>query len=76
MYAFLPALCRVGAALLALALLLPQGSRAEETIVVTLDRARIVKLPDRTQTLVIGNPIMARPAKAAATPRQVLPGPA
>ena len=59
MYAFLPALCRVGAALLALALLLSQGSRAEETIVVTLDRARIVKLPDRTQTLVIGNPIIA-----------------
>jgi hypothetical protein len=59
MYAFLPALCRVSAALVALALLLPQGSRAEETIVVTLDRARIVKLPDRTQTLVIGNPIIA-----------------
>jgi hypothetical protein len=59
MSAFLPALCRLGAALLAVTLLLPQGSRAEETIIVTLDRARIVKLPDRTQTLVIGNPIIA-----------------
>jgi hypothetical protein len=59
MSAFLPALCRVGAALLALAVLLPRSSHAEDTITVTLDRARIVKLPDRTQTLVIGNPIIA-----------------
>ena len=57
MSAYLPALCRVSAAFFALAVLLPHGSRAEDTITVTLDRARIVKLPDRTQTLVIGNPI-------------------
>jgi hypothetical protein len=59
MSAFLPALCRVSAALLGLAVLLPHPSRAEDTIIVTLDRARIVKLPDRTQTLVIGNPVIA-----------------
>jgi hypothetical protein len=59
MFAFLSALCRVSAAFLTLALFLPQGSHAEDTITVTLDRARIVKLPDRTQTLVIGNPIIA-----------------
>jgi Flp pilus assembly secretin CpaC len=59
MSAYLPALLRMGAAFLAIALLVPQGTRAEDTIVVTLDRARIVKLPDRTQTLVIGNPIIA-----------------
>lgn len=59
MSAYLPGLCRAGAALLTIAMLLPQGSRAEDTIAVTLDRARIVKLPDRTQTLVIGNPIIA-----------------
>jgi hypothetical protein len=59
MFAFPPALCRIGPAFLALALFLPQASRAEDTISVTLDRARIVKLPDRTQTLVIGNPIIA-----------------
>ena len=59
MPAYLPALWRIGAAFFAIALLAPQGARAEDTIVVTLDRARIVKLPDRTQTLVIGNPIIA-----------------
>jgi hypothetical protein len=59
MFAYLPALCRVSAAFLALAVFMPGGSHAEETIAVTLDRARIVKLPDRTQTLVIGNPIIA-----------------
>jgi hypothetical protein len=59
MSAFLPAPARLGAALLAIAVFVPQMSRAEDTIAVTLDRARIVKLPDRTQTLVIGNPIIA-----------------
>lgn len=59
MSAFLSAFARLRAALLAIAVLMPQASQAEDTIVVTLDRARIVKLPDRTQTLVIGNPIIA-----------------
>jgi hypothetical protein len=59
MSASLSAFCRISAAFLALAVFLPQASRAEDTITVTLDRARIVKLPDRTQTLVIGNPIIA-----------------
>jgi Flp pilus assembly secretin CpaC len=59
MSAFPPALTRVSAALLAIVVFIPHASRAEDTIAVTLDRARIVKLPDRTQTLVIGNPIIA-----------------
>jgi Flp pilus assembly secretin CpaC len=59
MSAFPSALCRVRAAILLVAMLMPTASRAEETIAVTLDRARVVKLPDRTQTLVIGNPIIA-----------------
>ncbi|MDQ1532223.1 MAG: hypothetical protein QOE37_2384, partial [Microbacteriaceae bacterium] len=59
MFAFPSALCRVSAAILLVAVLMPTASRAEETIAVTLDRARVVKLPDRTQTLVIGNPIIA-----------------
>jgi Flp pilus assembly secretin CpaC len=59
MFAFPSALCRVSAAILLVAMLMPTASRAEETIAVTLDRARVVKLPDRTQTLVIGNPIIA-----------------
>lgn len=32
---------------------------ADETIVVHLDQARIIKLPDRTATVVIGNPLIA-----------------
>jgi hypothetical protein len=32
---------------------------ADETIVVHLDEARIIKLPDRTTTVVIGNPLIA-----------------
>jgi hypothetical protein len=46
---------------LAIALSLTLGSRAmaDETIVVHLDEARIIKLPDRTTTVVIGNPLIA-----------------
>jgi len=33
--------------------------RADEQIVVHLDEARIIKLPDRTATVVIGNPLIA-----------------
>jgi Flp pilus assembly secretin CpaC len=34
-------------------------ARADDTIVVTADQARIVKIPAGAQTLVIGNPIIA-----------------
>jgi len=41
----------------------PQAAAAVETVsslvVVSLDQARIVKVPERTQTLVIGNPLIA-----------------
>ena len=45
---------------LALASLLvaPVGA-AEETLTITVDRARVVKVPPGAQTLVIGNPIIA-----------------
>jgi hypothetical protein len=33
--------------------------RADEQIVVHLDEARVIKLPDRTATVVIGNPLIA-----------------
>ncbi|GAC1332756.1 MAG: hypothetical protein NVSMB26_12890 [Beijerinckiaceae bacterium] len=60
MFAFLRALRRASAAALAAAaLLVAHPLRAEDTIAVTLDRARIVKLPDHTQTLIIGNPVIA-----------------
>lgn len=34
-------------------------TRSDEAIVVRLDQARIVKIPDRAATLVIGNPLIA-----------------
>ena len=33
--------------------------RADDTIVVHLDEARVIKLPDRTSTVVVGNPLIA-----------------
>jgi hypothetical protein len=33
--------------------------RAEDTVVVHLDEARVIKLPDRTTTVVVGNPLIA-----------------
>jgi hypothetical protein len=47
---------------LAMALFLAAGSfavRADDTIVVHLDEARVVKLPDRATTVVVGNPLIA-----------------
>jgi hypothetical protein len=35
------------------------GSTLREPIMVNLDQAKLVKLPDRTATLVIGNPLIA-----------------
>jgi len=48
--------------LLLVALLLAAGAapaRADEPIVVHLDQARILKLPERAATVVIGNPLIA-----------------
>jgi Flp pilus assembly secretin CpaC len=45
---------------LAMALLLTASAvRADDTVVVHLDEARIIKLPDRATTVVIGNPLIA-----------------
>jgi hypothetical protein len=35
------------------------GVRADDTIVVHLDEARVIKLPDRASTVVVGNPLIA-----------------
>ena len=44
---------------IALSLTLASRAMADEKIVVHLDEARIIKLPDRTTTVVIGNPLIA-----------------
>jgi Flp pilus assembly secretin CpaC len=45
---------------LAMALFLTATAvRADDTVVVHLDEARIIKLPDRATTVVIGNPLIA-----------------
>jgi hypothetical protein len=44
---------------IAISLTLASRAMADEKIVVHLDEARIIKLPDRTTTVVIGNPLIA-----------------
>jgi Flp pilus assembly secretin CpaC len=45
---------------LAMALFLTASAvRADDTIVVHLDEARVIKLPDRAATVVVGNPLIA-----------------
>ena len=47
---------------LAMACFLAAGAgavRADDTIVVHLDEARVIKLPDRATTVVVGNPLIA-----------------
>ncbi len=46
-------------ALLAAILVPAQRARAADTIEVVLDQAKIVKLPDRVGTIVVGNPLIA-----------------
>lgn len=43
---------------------LPEGALAQtagqiETVVVNLDHARIIRLPEKTQTVIVGNPVIA-----------------
>jgi Flp pilus assembly secretin CpaC len=47
---------RIAAAVLGFVLASAMGASAAETMEVLLDKARIVRLPDRVATLVIGNP--------------------
>jgi Flp pilus assembly secretin CpaC len=37
----------------------PNGSAHPDTIPVTIDHAKVMRLPERTQTVIIGNPIVA-----------------
>ena len=46
-------------AFLALLLSLASQASALETISVVLDRAKMIKVPDGTQTMIIGNPLIA-----------------
>src|SRR5262249_10754896 len=46
-------------ALIAAAFLRAEHARAADTIDVVLDQAKIVKLPDRVGTIVVGNPLIA-----------------
>jgi hypothetical protein len=39
--------------------LLSSGIASAETLVVMTDRAKIIRLPDKTKTVVVGNPIVA-----------------
>jgi len=55
-------LCVRGAALAAAltgALALGTGTASAEKIVVMTDRAKIIKLPEKTKTVIVGNPIVA-----------------
>ncbi|KAA2234990.1 pilus assembly protein N-terminal domain-containing protein [Salinarimonas soli] len=35
------------------------AAKARETVSVQIDHARVIKLPERTQTVIVGNPIIA-----------------
>lgn len=61
MRTYAPGLTRLFAGVLALALAgSAESVRADSSpIVISLDRARIIKVPDGTQTLIIGNPLVA-----------------
>jgi Flp pilus assembly secretin CpaC len=41
------------------AFVLPSGIARAEKLVVTTDRAKIIKLPEQTRTVIVGNPIVA-----------------
>jgi hypothetical protein len=49
----------LSAAVLAASLTFAAGVHAEETITLTLDRATVIKAPDKTSMVVIGNPAIA-----------------
>ena len=49
----------IAMALLAAILVPAQRAQAADTIEVVLDQAKIVKLPDRVGTIVVGNPLIA-----------------
>ena len=51
--------CRLTAITFAFAILLGFAQAQEKTIYVDLDYARILRLPEGAQTLVIGNPLIA-----------------
>ncbi|MEI7804155.1 MAG: pilus assembly protein N-terminal domain-containing protein [Hyphomicrobiales bacterium] len=46
-------------ALLAAAAILSKPAKAADTVTVIVDQARIMKLPERTATIVVGNPLIA-----------------
>ena len=52
-----------GAALIGLAaIMLPQAGAlavGDDAVTVTVDRAKLIRLPERTQTVIVGNPLIA-----------------
>ena len=52
-------LCAPLCAILALSFAVALPALAMETVIVALDRAKMVKVPAGTQTMVIGNPLVA-----------------
>ena len=46
-------------ALLAAAAIMAKPAKAADTLTVSVDQARIMKLPERTATIVVGNPLIA-----------------
>jgi Flp pilus assembly secretin CpaC len=53
--------CRIAFALClsGLTFLLPNQASAAETLVVTVDQASVMKLPEKVATIVVGNPLIA-----------------
>lgn len=52
-------ICAQISAILALSFAVAMPALAMETVIVALDRAKMVKVPSGTQTMVIGNPLVA-----------------
>jgi Flp pilus assembly secretin CpaC len=50
------------------------AAKAAETISITVDQAKVIELPERTATIIIGNPIVADVTMLKKTGRMVLTG--
>ncbi|MGZ3409281.1 MAG: pilus assembly protein N-terminal domain-containing protein [Xanthobacteraceae bacterium] len=51
--------CRVAVAAILIAALAPHFATASEAVTVQLDQARIMRLPEKVSTIVVGNPLIA-----------------
>lgn len=53
---------------------LPARAAEEDTILVHLDKAKVLQLPDKTSTIIVGNPIIADVTLLKRTNRMVITG--